>query len=73
MLPYLSRIDLKVLLAVATANHDLENHARAKRLYAELAARDPELARQHDYIVQAEQATRAADRASDARLEWMEE
>jgi tetratricopeptide (TPR) repeat protein len=52
----------KVLLAVAKANHDLENYGTVKKLYAELKARDPDLAQQFAYLgLKGEEATRAAD------------
>ncbi|MGA2640347.1 MAG: tetratricopeptide repeat protein, partial [Spirochaetia bacterium] len=52
----------KVLLAVAKANHDLENYGTVKKLYAELKARDPDLAQQFAYLgLKGEEATRAAE------------
>jgi tetratricopeptide (TPR) repeat protein len=52
----------RVLLAVARVNHDLENYFAAKKFYAELKARDPDLALQFAYLdMKGEEATRAAE------------
>ncbi len=54
-----------VLLAVAKANYDLQNYSAAKKLYAELSANDPALARQFAYLdVKGEEATRANSAAA---------
>ena len=51
-----------VLLCVARANHSLENYSIAKKAYAELQAKDPELAQKFAYLdLRGEEATRAAD------------
>jgi tetratricopeptide (TPR) repeat protein len=51
-----------VLLCVARANHSLENYSIAKKAYADLQARDPELAQRFAYLdLRGEEATRAAD------------
>jgi ankyrin repeat protein/tetratricopeptide (TPR) repeat protein len=51
-----------VLLAVAIVNHDLENYYRVKKVYAELKARDPDLAARFAYLeLRGEEATRSAD------------
>jgi len=51
-----------VLLCVARANHSLENYSIAKKAYADLQARDPELAQKFAYLdLRGEEATRAAD------------
>jgi hypothetical protein len=52
----------KVLLAVARANHDLENYGIVKKVFAELKKSDPDLAQQFAYLdLKGEEATRAAD------------
>jgi tetratricopeptide (TPR) repeat protein len=54
----------KVLLAVARANHDLENYGTVKELYSRLKESDPDLALQFAYLdLKGEEATRAADAA----------
>jgi tetratricopeptide (TPR) repeat protein len=54
----------RVLLAVAKASHDLEDYFRVKKVYAELKARDPELAAQFAYLdLKGEESTRAANAA----------
>jgi tetratricopeptide (TPR) repeat protein len=51
-----------VLLCVARVNHALENYAIAKKAYADLQAKDPELAQRFAYLdLRGEEATRAAD------------
>jgi len=52
----------RVLLGVARVSHDLENYGRVKKLYAELKARDPDLAQRFAYLdLKGEDATRAAN------------
>ncbi len=52
----------RVLLAVAKASHDLEDYFRVKKVYAELKAKDPDLALQFAYLdLKGEEATRAAN------------
>jgi tetratricopeptide (TPR) repeat protein len=52
----------RALLAVAKANHDLENYGIVKKLYTKLKAKDPDLALQFSYLdLKGEEATRAAD------------
>jgi Tfp pilus assembly protein PilF len=52
----------RVLLQVARVNHNLENYATVEKLYAELKARDPSLARRFAYLdLKGEDATRAAN------------
>jgi tetratricopeptide (TPR) repeat protein len=51
-----------VLLCVARVNHALENYSIAKKAYADLQAKDPELAQKFAYLdLRGEEATRAAD------------
>jgi len=51
-----------VLLCVARVNHALENYSIAKKAYADLQAKDPELAQRFAYLdLRGEEATRAAD------------
>jgi tetratricopeptide (TPR) repeat protein len=51
-----------VLLAVARVNHDLENYFQVKKVYAELKAKDPDLALRFAYLdLKGEEATRAAE------------
>jgi transglutaminase-like putative cysteine protease len=51
-----------VLLCVARANHSLENYSIAKKAYADLEAKNPELAQRFAYLdLRGEEATRAAD------------
>lgn len=50
-----------VLLAIARANHALENYSIAKKAYEELLAVNPALAQQYSYLgLRGEEATRAA-------------
>jgi len=52
----------RVLLQVARVNHDLEHYGTVEKLYAELKARDPDLARRFAYLdLKGEDATRAAN------------
>jgi tetratricopeptide (TPR) repeat protein len=52
----------RVLLQVARVNHDLENYDTVKKLYADLKARDPDLAQRFAYLdLKGEDATRAAN------------
>lgn len=51
-----------VLLCVARVNHALENYSIAKKAYADLQVKDPELAQRFAYLdLRGEEATRAAD------------
>jgi hypothetical protein len=51
-----------VLLAVAKANHDLENYFQARKVYAELKEKDPDLAMKFAYLdLKGEEATRSAE------------
>jgi tetratricopeptide (TPR) repeat protein len=51
-----------VLLCVARANHALENYSIAKKAYAALQEKDPDLAQKFAYLdLRGEEATRAAD------------
>jgi tetratricopeptide (TPR) repeat protein len=60
----------KVLLAAAKTNHDLEKYDTAKKLYAELKAKDPDLAAQFAYLdLKEDGATRAANAAA-VNVEW---
>jgi tetratricopeptide (TPR) repeat protein len=52
----------RVLLAVARVCHDLENYYEVRKVYAELKARDPDLALRFAYLdMKGEEATRAAE------------
>jgi Tfp pilus assembly protein PilF len=52
----------KVLLQLARVNHDLEHYGTVEKLYAELKARDPDLAQRFAYLdLKGEEATRAAN------------
>ncbi len=52
----------RVLLAVARASHDLQDYFRVKKVYAELKARDPDLALHYAYLdLKGEEATRSAE------------
>jgi ABC-type oligopeptide transport system substrate-binding subunit/tetratricopeptide (TPR) repeat protein len=52
----------RVLLAVAKVNHDLENYFAAKKFYAELKTRDPDLAMKFAYLdLKGEEAARSAE------------
>jgi tetratricopeptide (TPR) repeat protein len=51
-----------VLLSVARANHAMENYAIAKKAYAALQVKDPDLAKRFAYLdLRGEESTRAAD------------
>jgi ankyrin repeat protein/tetratricopeptide (TPR) repeat protein len=64
----------RVLLQVARVNHDLENYGAVEKLYAELKARDPDLARRFAYLdLKGEDATRAANVAGvNGAVVWEE-
>jgi tetratricopeptide (TPR) repeat protein len=64
----------KVLLAVARVNHDLENYETAKKLYAHLKTRDPDLAQQFAYLDLKEGGSTRASNASGSKAEvaWEE-
>jgi Flp pilus assembly protein TadD len=52
----------KVLLALARANHEMENYGSSKELYDKLKIADPTLAAQFAYLdLRGSEATRAAD------------
>jgi tetratricopeptide (TPR) repeat protein len=64
----------RVLLAVAKASHDLEDYFRVKTVYAELKAKDPDLALQFAYLdLKGEEATRAANVAGASGVVVWEE
>ncbi|MBN1243692.1 MAG: hypothetical protein JXA15_13410, partial [Spirochaetales bacterium] len=65
----------QVLLAVARANHEMENYGVVKKYYAELAKVDPTLAARYAYLdMKGEEGTRAAEAAGlKEAIEWMEE
>jgi tetratricopeptide (TPR) repeat protein len=64
----------RVILAVARVNHDLENYFAAKKFYADLKERDPDLALQYAYLdMRGEEATRAAEVSGvEATVVWEE-
>jgi len=52
----------KVLLAIARANHELENYGNVKRAYAELKTLDPQMAQKYAYLdFQGDEGRRAAE------------
>ncbi len=64
----------RVLLAVAKVCHDLENYFQVRKVYAELKARDPDLALQFAYLdLKGEEATRAAEAGGVAGVVLWEE
>jgi tetratricopeptide (TPR) repeat protein len=55
----------RILLAVARANQDLQNYSAVKKVYAELKAKDPDLAKQFAYLdLKGEDVTREANAAA---------
>ena len=61
--------DPKILLAIARANHELENYGQVKDWYSRLKAADPALAARFSYLeLKGEEAIRAADAAGTKEI-----
>ncbi len=62
------------ILALARCNHDTENYGLVKKLYAELSALNPDLAKKFAYLdLKGEEAARAVDTSKAKELvEWAE-
>ncbi len=67
--------DPRVILAVAKANHKLENYGSAKEAYEKLTSLDPALAEKFRYLsLSGEEAVEAARQIKDRDVvEWIEE